>query len=404
MSTSILYHGFGIREVEYQKTEYQKGKTIFHIHPAPKAIYCATCHSQEVIHRGKKERSFRCVSMGNKIVEVVCTLPRVYCEKCGELRQIKIPFADPKRRYTRSFERWVLDLCQSMTILDVAKHVGVSWDVVKEIQKRYLTQHFAKPKLKHLRRIAIDEIAIAKGHKYATVVLDLESGAIVFVGQGKGAEALKPFWKRLHSSRARIEAVAVDMSPAYHQAVTTHLPKAVIVVDHFHVMKLFNDRISQYRREVYSKMKLQTERDMIKGIRWLLLKNRENLDPQKGEKERLEEALRLNTPLTTVYYLKEDLRLFWECWDYAEAKRFLQEWMAEAIASGIRMLYGMAKTLERHQEELLNYYRYPISTGPLEGTNNKIKTMKRQAYGFRDYEFFKLKIMSIHQCKYSLVG
>src|SRR5204862_4344848 len=123
---------------------------------------------------------------------------------------------------------------------DVAKHLGVSWDVIKDIQKRDLARRFAKPELKHLRRIAIDEIAVAKGHRYLTVVFDLDSGAVVFVGDGKEAVALKPFWKRLRPSGARIEAVAMDMSAAYRGAVAAELPKAKIVFDHFHVIKLFH--------------------------------------------------------------------------------------------------------------------------------------------------------------------
>src|SRR5207248_7443740 len=135
-------------------------------------------------------------------------------------------------------------LGRRMTIRDVAKHLGVSWDVIKDIQKRDLSRRYRKPKLKHLRHIAIDEISIAKGHRYLTVVLDLDSGAVVFVGDGKGAKALQPFWVRLRAAHARIEAVATDMSLAYIQAVRRHLPGATHVFDHFHVIKLFNDKLS----------------------------------------------------------------------------------------------------------------------------------------------------------------
>src|SRR5918998_2145905 len=139
------------------------------------------------------------------------------------------PFADPRRSYTSAFERYALELSRRMTIRDVAMHLDVSWDVIKDILKRDLGRRYAKPKLKHLRRIAIDEIAVAKVHRYLTVVMDLESGAGVFVGDGKGADALKPFWKRLRPSQAKIEAVVMDMSAAYRQAVSTHLPGAKIV-------------------------------------------------------------------------------------------------------------------------------------------------------------------------------
>jgi transposase len=199
-----------------------------------------------------------------------------------------------------------------MTILDVAHHLDVGWDLIKDIQKRDLQLRFAKPKLKHLRPIAIDEIAIAKGHRYLTVVMDLESGAVVFVGNGRGADALKPFWKRLRPSGAKIAAVAMDMSAAYRQAVATELPKAKIVFDHFHVIKLFNEKLSDLRRELYREVTDVQQKAVLKGVRWLLLKHPENLDVEKDEKRRLKEALKLNEPLAVASYLKDDLRRFWE--------------------------------------------------------------------------------------------
>jgi len=291
-----------------------------------------------------------------------------------------------------------------MTIRDVAMHLGVGWDVIKDLQKRDLSRRFAKPKLKHLRRIAIDEIAVAKGHRYLTVVMDLESGAIVFVGDGKGAAALKPFWKRLRPSKAKIEAVAMDMSAAYRGAVTAHLPKAKIVFDHFHVIKLFNDKLSDLRRAVHRAATDVMHKEVLKGTRWLLLKNPENLDQEKDEKRRLEEAPALNKPLATAYYMKDDLRRFWEQPGKRFATTFLDGWIRRAESSGIRMLQQMARTLAAHRTGLLAYYDAMITSGPIEGTNNKIKTMKRQAYGFRDHEFFKLKILAIHETKYALVG
>jgi transposase len=291
-----------------------------------------------------------------------------------------------------------------MTMRDVALHLNVGWDLIKDIQKRDLSRRYAKPKLKHLRYIAIDEIAVAKGHRYLTVVMDLESGAVVFVGDGKGGDALKPFWKRLRPSKAKIEAVAMDMSRAYWGAVLTHLPKAKIVFDHFHVIKLFNDKLSDLRRTMYREATEVMHKEVLKGTRWLLLKNPENLDAKKNEKQRLEEALALNKPLATAYYMKDDLRRFWQQPGKQFATTFLDGWIRRAEASGIRILQQMAKTLAAHRSGLLAYYDVMISSGPMEGTNNKIKTMKRQAYGFRDHEFFKLKILAIHETKYKLVG
>jgi transposase len=200
-----------------------------------------------------------------------------------------------------------------------------------------------------------------------------------------------------------VEAVATDMSAAYIGAVTRCLPDATLVFDRFHVMKLVNDKLAALRRQLYAQACAEDKR-VLKGVRWLLVKRPENLEPRRHERERLEEALQLNAPLATAYYLKEELGEFWEQDDEEQATLFLLDWLAQAEASGIKILVGLAKTLRQHALGLVAYYDYPISTGPLEGTNNKIKTMKRQAYGYRDKEFFKLKILAAHEAKYALVG
>jgi transposase len=404
MSTSLLYHGFGIRGYRYVRTEYIEGGVVFTIVQDPKRCRCPVCGGKNVILKGGVVRRFRGLPIGSKKVTFVFRVPRIKCRDCNAVRQTPIEFADPRRSYTRSFAQYVLELARMMTIRDVALHLGVSWDVVKEIVKNDLQRRFGKPKLRNLRQIAIDEISIGKGHRYLTVVLDLETGAVVYVGHGKGGDALTDFWKRVHRCGAKIEAIATDMSPAYIDAVMTHLPDAVLVFDRFHVMKLFNDKLSDLRRELYRTAKDGLEKDVLKGTRWLLLKRPANLDASRHEHERLEEALRLNAPLATAYYLKEDLDEFWEQEDQAEAEAFLLDWIRRAESTGIHMLHQFARTLRFHAHGLLAYYDYAISTGPLEGTNNKIKTMKRQAYGFRDHQFFILKIYAIHESRYALVG
>lgn len=403
MSTSLLYHAFGITGYHCKQIEFQSGRLFFHIKPGNHPLRCPCCKSKDVIRRGKKRRRFRTLPIGRKEVFIVLDIPRVGCRTCGAVRQIKVSFAAPFRSFTRAFERYVLDLSTMMTIKDIAKHLNVGWDTIKDIQKRYLSKHHALPNLKGLRFLAIDEIAVSKGHRYVTIVMDLESGAVVFVGDGRDSAALEPFFKRLRRSGANIEAVAIDMSPAYIHAVKQHLKDTSIVFDHFHVIKLINDKLSKFRRDLQRDAS-KLEKSAIKGTRWLLLKNPENLDDRRDELQRLKAALKINKPLATVYYMKEDLRQFWNQDSCEAATSFLRDWIKRAMASGITMLHSVAKRLSAYRSGLLAYYDYPISTGPLEGLNNKIKTMKRQAYGFRDKQFFKLKIMAIHKTKYALVG
>ena len=371
MSTSLLYHAFGIRGYQYIRTDYRGGQTIFTIHQDPQTCRCCACGSHQTIQRGRVERRFRALPIGSRPTFVVLPIPRVECLACGAVRQVKVPFADPRRSYTSCFERYALELGRRMTIRDVAVHLGVGWDLIKDIQKRNLSRRYSKPKLKHLRHIAIDEIAVAKGHRYLTIVLDLQSGAVVFVGDGKGADALKPFWKRLRPSGAKIQAVAMDMSAGYRAAVAANLPQAKIVFDHFHVVKLFNDKLSDLRRALHREATDVLHKQVLKGTRWLLLKNPENLDETKDEKKRLEEALALNKPLAVAYYMKEELRQFWAQPGKRLARVFLDSWIRRAGASGIRMLQQMAATLAVYRSGLLAYYDVRITSGPLEGPTTR---------------------------------
>jgi transposase len=404
MSTTLLYNMFGVRGYDYQRTDYHQGAACFVIEQ-PRAKYrCPECGSAAVNAQGHKDRFLRSLPIGGKPTFVFLKVARVVCFQCEITRQVKVPFADPWRTYTHAFERYALDLSRFGTIQDVADHLDVSWDIIKDIQKRHLVQKFSKPKLKNLKEIAIDELAIGKGRRYVTLVLNLRSGAVVFVGDGKGVEALAPFWRRLRASHAKVKAVATDMSKAYIKAIRDNLPKAIHVFDHFHVLKLYNEKLSAFRRELYRELTDAHQRKLLKGTLWLLLKNPENLDEERNESERLADALALNTPLTLAYYLKEDLRQVWRQQSKAAARRVLDDWIRRAEASGIDMLQRFATTLRDHRDGILAWYDCRISTGPLEGVNNKIRTLQRQAYGFRDLAFFKLKILALHRTKYALVG
>lgn len=404
MSTSLLYHAFGIRGgYEYVRTEYVPGGIILSLRQRREHLRCAHCGAAEVHVKTHQHRIYRSVPIGSRPVTIHFPVPRVECQKCGLSRQVRVNFARERVTYTRSFERYVLDLSAFMTIQDVAHHLQVSWDLVKGIQKRYLKKKFSRPKLRHVRQIAIDEIHIGRG-RFSTVVLDLERGAVIFVGTGRGIEAVRPFWHRLRHSRARIRAVATDMAPGYVAAVREFLPDAVHVFDRFHVIKLFNEKLSDFRREIYRTLPDELQKKVLKGVRWLLLKNPENLDDDKNERRRLELALQLNQPLATVYYMKERLRYLWEQHSKEAAQKWLDDWLRTADNSGIRMLKQFARTLAAHRQGLLAWYDFPISTGPLEATNNKIQLLKRQAFGYRDTEFFHLKIYALHLAKYALVG
>ncbi len=405
MSTrSELYHCFGLGVVECTKTDYSAGKTMFHVRHPRERIVCPVCHGPDIRCRGTVERTFRLVPIGGRPTFAVFSVQRVECLECGIVRQEHLPFAEPYRRYTRSFARYALELSRIATVKDVATHLGVSWGLVREIQQQALEKEVRTMRLDSLRRIGIDELAVGKGHRYVTVVIDLDSGAVVFVGDGKGAESVKPFLRKLKNKGVMIEAVAMDMGRAYPLAVAELFPGVDLVYDRFHVIKLMNEKLTVLRREMHREARDKLQKDVLKGSRWLLLKNPENLSDERDERRRLQEALALNEPLATAYYMKEELRQFWCQQSEDRAAALLESWIRRAQLSGISVLKTMAKTLQSCRRGLLNWYRHPISNGPLEGLNNKAQTMKRQAYGYRNIEFYKLKLMTLHQKKYALVG
>ena len=269
MSTSLLYHGFGIRGYVHRSTEYSHGQVCFRLHQPREALRCSVCGTKDVTLHGYAERIFKSVPIGGKPVKIVLPIPRVECSNCKVTRQVKIGFADWRRSYTRSFERYALELSQHMTIKDVAEHLTVSWDVIKDIQKRDLGRRFARPKLKHLRQIAIDEISIGKGHRYLTVVLDLESGVVVHVGDSKGKDALKPFLEPF----AKIASKSRSCGHGYgHLPISMQSPvisqTPLSSFDRFHVIKLFNDKLSDLRRDLYREAKNQLHKNVLKGTRW----------------------------------------------------------------------------------------------------------------------------------------
>jgi len=348
MSISILYHTQNIFGYIYERTFYKEGTCIFKIYPQERLIRCPICGNLEVQSRGNVLRDIMLLPTGRHKNYAQVEIPRVYCPKCNKLRQIQLGFADEYHSCSRLFERYVCDLCKVMTIHDVAQHLDISWSTVKDIHKRYLNKKYKTPSLKNIYKIAIDEIYCGKGTKYLTIVLNLENGAVVFIGEGKGAEALEPFWEKLGRRKKKIQSVAIDMSQAYTNAVRENLPKATQVYDHFHVIKLYNEKMSDFRRDLYRETEDAYMKALLKGTRWLLLKNRENLNEEKKEWNRLEAVLSANQPLLAAYYMKEELHRIWEQKDMERGAEEFDEWLKMAEVSGVRMLKKFAKTLREH--------------------------------------------------------
>jgi len=403
MSTSILYHGFGVRNYRHLRTEFAGGSLIFHIEKSPGKRCCADCRSRDVVLKGRVSRRLRTLPIGGKRVFLQIHLHRLSCRSCGALKLEPLLISDSKRRWTRALGRYVLGLLSCMTIEDVSRHLGMSWDTVKEIHVLALRIRLKRRRLRHLRLIGVDEVAVRKGHNYLTVVVDLETGEVVWVAEGRKTEALEPFLRKLKGAGAKIEAVAMDMWPAYIRAVSTHFGRDVIVFDRYHIMADYNKTLDLIRTTEAAKTG-QEDKAIFKGVRYLLLRGSEKIADDWNARRRLDELLAVNETISTAYILKEELRLFWKCRNLEEARTFLSNWLSTAWASRVDLLVRFANKLVRHMYGLLHYFNHRVTTGKVEGINNKIKVLKRQAYGYRDIEYFKLRIYFLHESRYALTG
>jgi hypothetical protein len=232
---------------------------------------------------------------------------RYKCKECDFYQQEKIPFATGSCSYTHRFAKYVVDLLRGMTLQDVSNHLGVSWDTVKEIHSSYLKRHYSPPSLDGVENIGIDEFAVRKGHVYKTIIVDLDTGRVIYVGAGKGTDALAGFWRKVRRKNLKIKHVATDLSAAFIASVMENCPDAIHVFDHFHVAKLMNEKLDDIRRKVYSMEKDTNKRKVLKRTRYLLLGNGADIF-DKQHRTRLENALAMNEPLSKAYYLKEQLR------------------------------------------------------------------------------------------------
>jgi len=318
---------------------------------------------------------------------------RVACPACGPKVEA-LSWLERYDRITRRLAESAARLCAQVPVKHVAAYFGLDPKTVKNAEKRYLKETLGPPDLAGLDVVGMDEFAIQKGQRYATVFVEPTTKRVLWVVRGRGREDVRPFFEMLgEAGRRRLRAVVMDMNAAYEQEVRAQCPQAEIVYDLFHV-------VAKYGREVIDRVRVdeanrlredKKARKVIKGARWLLLRNRENL-ARPQDRVRLSELLKANRRLATVYVLKEDLKHLWDYRHRGAARRFWQGWHARAIRSRIEPLKAFARKLKPYLEGILAHCRWPFHTSLLEGINNRIKVIKRMAYGYRDDEYFFLKI------------
>lgn len=318
---------------------------------------------------------------------------RVWCPHCGPKVE-RLSWLEPYARVTNRLAESVARLCRVLPIKHVAQHFGLGWQTVKEVHKAWLKRTVGPIDFSGVSMLVMDEFAIQKGHRYATVVADAQTKRVLWVGRGRTRKEIRPFFEALGAENARrIKAVAIDMNAAYELEIRAACPNAQIVYDLFHV-------VAKYGREVIDRVRVdeanrlrddKPARKVVKSSRWLLLRNRDNIRNDE-DRVRLDELLEANKTLATVYVLKDDLKRLWSYRRVGWARRFWNQWYARAMASNIAPLIKFATKLKDYLDGILAHCRWRLHTSVIEGINNKIKVIKRMAYGFRDDEYFFLRI------------
>ena len=380
------------------------GRLIVMLQPRAGATkWCSRCGEPVVEIHDTAERRIRDLPIGDRDTYLIVPVARLRCPRCGPTTEA-IPWVDRYQRMTTRLAEKIAKLASIAAIKHVAEWFGLSWDTVKQIDRRALERRLGPVDLRGIRRIAIDEFALHRGQAYATLVVDVDTRRVLWVGRGRAREHLRPFFTALGPAGCQaLEAVVMDLAPAYVQEVRAQCPHAAIVADLFHVVARYGaevldrvrvDEMNRVGRAIRQGQpgayrRIQARRPFWRA-RWLLLSNQAHL--ASADQIRLQDLLEANQALFVVYVLKEDLKALWHIRDFAAAQLAWTGWYQRAIASGITPLVRFAERLAKSVEYVVNHARFPLHTSLVEGINNKIKVLKRVAYGYRDDEYFFLKI------------
>jgi len=320
---------------------------------------------------------------------------RVDCKGCGKVKQEKLSFLSDNPFYTKRFAQYVGKRCRSSAIRDVAKEFRLDWKTVKELEKQYMRELLKKQKIPKPNVIGIDEISIRKGHTYRIVVSDLERHIpIWFGGKDRSEESMDMFYEWLGASKIKhIRLAVMDMWKAFGNSAGKNIPQAAILYDKFHILSHLGQALDEVRKNEYSRLP-KSKQKYIKGQKYNLLSHWENLN--LTGRQTLKELLSVNKRLNTAYVLKESFGQLWEYRSEAWARKFFDNWKESLKWQRLEPFDKFAKLVERHWEGIAAFCKdeNKVALGFVEGLNNKIRVIQRRAYGLRDEEYLKLKILT----------
>jgi transposase len=320
---------------------------------------------------------------------------RVHCKACGKVKREALAFLADNPLYTKRFAWYVGRRCRQSTIRDVAKELKLSWHTVKELEKRYMEAQLKRAGTPGPKVIGIDEISVRKGHSYRIVVSDLiRQRPIWFGGQDRSEASMNQFYAALGENKAKgIRLAVMDMWKPFRNATQKQAPQAAILFDKFHIMRHLGEALDKVRKSEYARL-TGKERRYIKGQKYTLLSNRENLTLE-GRKA-LKTLLAANKRLNTAYLLKESFGQLWSYRRETYARRFFENWRAALKWQRLKPYEQFAEMIERHWDGIAAFCKAEnkVSLGFVEGLNNKIRVIQRRAYGLKDEQYLRLKILT----------
>jgi transposase len=343
----------------------------------------------------RRVRQVRDLASGDTRIYLELEVRRVDCRSCGTVKREELAFLANNPFYTKRFAYYVGRRCRQATIKDIAQELKLDWGTVKELDKQYMRAQLAKAGTPGPKAIGIDEISIRKRHTYRIVVSDLSRGrAIWFGGEDRSQASLAMFYDWLGDKKSGgIRLAVMDMWKPFRNATTTHARQAAILFDKFHVMRHLNDALDAVRKAEYHRLRGK-DRRFIKGQKYTLLSRRENLTLEG--KRALKTLLAANKRLNTAYLLKESFGQLWSYQREGWARRFFDNWRASLKWQRLKPYEKFAEMIDRHWDGIAAYCKpeNKVSLGFVEGLNNKIRVIQRRAYGLRDEEYLRLKILT----------
>jgi len=320
---------------------------------------------------------------------------RVFCRRCQKVKQEKLDWLANSPFYSKRFAFYIGRRCRDSSIQDVAQEVHLNWKTVKALEKQYMLEQLRRAGNPGPKVIGIDEVSVRKGHTYRIVVSDLgRKRPIWFGGEDRSEKSLDLFYGWLGEKKSkRIQLAVMDMWKAFHQSTRKHAPQAAILFDKFHVIRHLNEALDKVRKAEYARLSGK-DRRFIKGQKYTLLSRRENLDTEG--RLALRTLLKANKRLNVAYLLKESFCQLWEYKKEGWARKFFDNWRSSLKWQRLRPYEEFARMIESHWDGIAAFIQSEekVPLGFVEGLNNKIRVLQRRAYGLRDEEYLRLKVLT----------